>query len=98
MGAFLAVLVLIFFIILLAKSSSEKKRVERRRIDRVNQRYSDPTLRQLITERKIWQGMTREQLIELLGKTAWPDEPRAENQGETDIRLRITTRRFQGLR
>jgi hypothetical protein len=67
-GIFLGLLVIICFIVHLAKARGEKTRVERRRIDRVNQRYSDPTLRQLITEKKIWQGMTQEQLIDSWGK------------------------------
>jgi hypothetical protein len=60
MEAVLGFFALIAIIITLVGRRVQRSLAERRRIESVHQRYPDSRLRQLIIERNIWQGMTRD--------------------------------------
>jgi hypothetical protein len=65
--AFLTVLIVVIFIIGGLQQAGKAKREERKRIETVCSRYSDPNIRNLIIDKRIWQGMTEQQLVDSWG-------------------------------
>lgn len=68
MATFASIVFIAVLIIVATQQFGKEKRGEKQRLETVSRRYAEPSTRDRILEKRIWQGMTRDQLIDSWGQ------------------------------
>lgn len=65
---FAIIVIVTLLVVAVAKQLGKEKRHEKQRVERVGHRYANSAMKTLVLNKKIWSGMTRDQLINSWGQ------------------------------